>query len=174
MGRNKWPRVAFYGQTPATAQSPLDDLAVFAHGSHNGIVEPAAAWSGSPPFINTPASHVATALGDDQHNPASNAVRQALSAALAVRQQYLETQASAGAEGPRAWIVLGCVVTTSPLFQCHLKPGGEVELLQVGEVDVWGYAPDGSRRRIYIRNEVSLSAFAVDLRQRVAALCSAQ
>jgi len=152
------PWVGFYGEDYVPPVEPLMDLAVFAHGSHVGIVESASAWHGLPPFMNVPASHVVTALGDDKHNPANDAVRQALSASLAVRQECLGTQSVVVNGGPRGWIILACVVTTSPLFQCRLPSNGDLQILRVDELDVWGHAPDGSRNRVFIRNEAFTSA----------------
>lgn len=105
------PWVGFYGEDYVPPAEPLMDLAVFAHGSHDGIIESASAWHGLPPFMNVPASHVVTALGDDKHNPANDAVRQALCAWLAVRQEYLDTQSVVVNGGPRGWIILACLAS---------------------------------------------------------------
>lgn len=162
------PWVALYGDGNRPSQGLLTDFAVYAHGSHNGIVEPAADWAGLSPFTNAPASHVVTALGDDSHNPANDAVRQALSAAHAIRGQYLASQSSIVSDGPRGWIILAAVVTTSPLYQAHLLPDGTIDIQHVDEVDVWGHASDGSQARVYVRNEKSLPVFLEQLSERVA------
>lgn len=162
------PWVSFFGDPPPPASfGQLSDLVVFAHGSHVGLVEPAVTWAGLAPFTNSPASHVVTALGNDSQNPANDAVRQALSAAYAIKGQYLASQSSVVSEGPRGWIIFAVVVTTSPLYQCHLSSNGRVEVQPVDEVDVWGHAADGSRSRVFIRNENSLGPFLDQLRERV-------
>lgn len=162
----KHPWVAFLGDTPAGHRDNLEEWTVFAHGPFVGITEPLAGrWTGHTPFTTSPAaSHVVAAYTKDGQNPAGDAVRQALSCAAAIRQDYLCNQVT-----DRVGIVcLATVVTAAPLLTCHLDATGSVVLDAVDEFDVWGYGSDGLRHRVYVRSERSLPDFAQGLRQRAA------
>lgn len=85
------PWVVFYDKAIAKG-SELGDWVYFAHGPFVGITEPLEeSWIGQPPFdaVRT-ASHLVAAHVKDSHNPASDAVRQVLSAAEGRRNWYLE------------------------------------------------------------------------------------
>jgi hypothetical protein len=157
------PWVGFYGETEGPSVPRLDSIAVFAHGSHVGIVEPVQEWTSRAPFGAPSASHIVTALGKDEQNPANNAVRQALSAAHSIKQRYLETQHDSASNGPRGWIILACVVTTSPLFACRLSEEGSIEVDQVDRIDVWGHGPDGKPNRVFVLTEGELEVFSTGL-----------
>lgn len=157
------PWVGFYGETQGPSEPSLDSIAVFAHGSHVGIVEPAKDWIGNSPFDAPAASHIVTALGKDEQNPANNAVRQALSAAHSVKQSYVKTPYDSVSNGARGWIILAGVVTTSPLFTCRLGEEGSIEVDQVDRIDVWGHGPDGKPYRVFVLTEGELGAFSAGL-----------
>ena len=161
----KYPWVAFFTSPDARRRDDLQEWAVFAHGPFVGITEPLTGlWAGHYPFTSSPAaSHVVAAHNDDK-NPAGDAVRQALSCAAAIRQDYLRNQST-----ERVGLVcLAVVVTVAPLLTCRLDADGSIVLEKVDEFDVWGYAADGGRHRVFVRTERSLSDLADALRLRAA------
>jgi len=160
--KHSW--VAFLTDAPVQSRPNLEEWAVFAHGPFVGVTEPLASrWAGQPPFETSPAaSHVVAAHTADGKNPAGDAVRQALSCAAAIRQDYILNQAT-----QRVGLVcLAAVVTAAPLFTCRLDATGSVILDEVEGFDVWGYGVDGARHRVYVRSERALPDFAEGLLHR--------
>lgn len=166
-GKDK-PWIAFLPDDETTVVASLEEFVVFAHGPFVGLTEPLEElWIGKPPFTQEPvATHVVTGLsGDDRdgsRNPANDAVRQALSLGLALRELYIQRQ---GRER-RAAVIIAVVVTTAPLITCRLGSAGEIELERVETQSVWGYTPAGDRRRVYVVTEDALASFVRDLKQR--------
>ncbi|WP_091379097.1 hypothetical protein [Geodermatophilus sp. DSM 45219] len=122
------PWVAFYDKSIAKG-SELEDWVYFAHGPFLGVTEPLGeSWIGQPPFdaVRT-ASHLVAAHVKDSHNPASDAVRQVLSAAEGRRKWYLERQG----QDRRGCVIVPVVVTGGRLVACHLDAEGEVHLEEV-------------------------------------------
>ncbi|NEM05174.1 hypothetical protein [Geodermatophilus normandii] len=161
----KYPWVAFYTDDSATHVPSLKEWAIIAHGPFNGVIAPIEKlWRGHSPFVPNPvATHVVSAMGKDDHNPAGDAVRQVLSCTSALKQEYLNTQSTS----PRGVVLLAAVVTSAPLFKCRLAGDGSIQLEPTDSFDVWGYDTDGVRHRVFIESESSLHGFAIALRDRV-------
>lgn len=153
------PWVAVHSGREQPRREGLNDWVLSVHGPFNGVTQHLPVlWRGLPPFEENPvASHVLTA--HDGKNPANDAVRQALSAAAALKAEYLKRQQT-------GLVLLAAVITAAPLLTCRLDERGEVHLKDVPQFDVWGYTPDGRRSRVYVRSEDALPQFAEDLRER--------
>jgi hypothetical protein len=129
----------------------------FAHGPFVGITEPLEeAWIGQPPFDAVRiASHLVAAHTKDSHNPASDAVRQVLSAAEGRRKLYLERQG----QDRRGCVILPVVVTGARLVACHLGADGEVRLEEVPAAVVAG-PRSGRPARVFVLTEGAVKPFA--------------
>lgn len=163
----KHPWVAFYSDSLFPPREDLRDWATFAHGPFNGVTQQLPGrWIGREPFTRDDvATHVVAARSDDgadEKNPAGDAIRQVLSAASAIRAQYIDNQV-------RERVGLVCIpviVTEAPLLTCQLSEDGEIALEKVRQFDVWGYDATGVRQRVYVRCENSLALLADQLRMR--------
>lgn len=156
----KDPWVAFYDQSFARA-SRLEDLVYCAHAPSTLITDPLASlWVGSDPFsFDSVASHVVAAHTSETHNPASNAVRQCMSACEAQRLEYIKTQH----DDKRGLIVLPVVVTSAPLVRCRLDDDGAIQLEEVGSFVVWGHGPEDKHRKVFVLTEERVSWFSASL-----------
>jgi hypothetical protein len=120
-------------------------------------------WHGREPFrTDQIATHVVAAFTKDSSNPANNAVRQALSFALALRNDR--------SGGPDTSATMPVVTTTAPLFACRLDGDNQVILEQVDGFDVWGYSGGGSMHRVYVRGELAMERLSETLSERVRSL----
>jgi len=159
---DKYPWVAFYDKSQ-TRLGDLETWFYFAHGPFVGITEPLfELWVGMEPLdITQVATHtVAAHTKQTSLNPANDAVRQVLSAAVSVRQRYLERQSH-----DRVGLVLmPLIVTAAPLVKCMLDSDGQVKLEEVDCFHVWGSTAGGERRRVYVLSESGLPQFAAALK----------
>ncbi len=159
------PWIGFHKEDPSPTRRQIKDWAVFAHAPQVGIIEPLdELWVGDSPFSRRDpvATHVVTAFSGG-NNPAGDAVRQALSCATALREDYVRSQH----DDRRGMVLLATVATAAPLFTCQLDDDGTIRLERTAGIDVWGYDAAGQRRRVYIRSEAALDDFALALRSRV-------
>ena len=111
------------------------------------------------------ATHLVTALGNDSHNPANDAVQQVLSAAASRKQVYLDTQYR-NVHKPRAVIVIAVVVITGPLYECHLSSKGQMDLKPTPSVQLGYRRAEGKDSRVWVLREEALPQFAYDLMHR--------
>jgi hypothetical protein len=155
-GGRDHPWVAFYDKVIAKG-SALEDWVYFAHGPFVSITEPLEeAWIGQPPFDAVRiASHLVAAHTKDSHNPASDAVRQVLSAAEGRRKWYPERQG----QDRRGCVILPVVVTGARLVACHLGADGEVRLEEVPAAVVAG-PRSGRPARVFVLTEGAVKQFA--------------
>lgn len=159
----KHPWVIFYGDDSESSFEDLEKWTVFAYGNDTRMTSGLASiWLGRAPFTESRTADLVVAAHAGTSNPASDAVRQALSAAHHQQQLFLQNQGTAR----QAVLVVAVVITMAPLFACWLDGSGALVLQRVEQADVWGHAKDGSRRRVYIRNEATLQEFAEGLRER--------
>lgn len=151
------PWVAFYDKAFARG-AELEDWVYFAHGPVVGVTGPLAdIWIGHAPFDATRiASHLVAAHGNDSHNPASDAVRQVLSAADARRNRYVERQA----HDRRGCVVVPVVVTGARLVECRLDADGTVGLEEVASAVVAGPRRGEKPARVFVVTESAVSQFA--------------
>jgi hypothetical protein len=104
------------------------------------------------------ATHVVAAFTKESLNPATDAVRQVISAAEAQRRDWLTRQRPTAAV-----FVVAAVVTSAPLLACSITREGELQLSRVDHFAVWGHTAEGKRRRVVIMNEGHLPSFASSL-----------
>ena len=163
-GSSKHPWVAFYTDAPSINDRNLENWLIFAHGPFNGITQSMeSAWPGNPPFTyDKVASHVVAAHTDDSHNPAQDAVRQALSYAAAVQADYIQNQVTRRV----GLACIAAVVTSAQLMSCRLDASGNPHLELVNDFTVWGYGSGGKRNRVYVLSESALPDFAKHLEER--------
>jgi hypothetical protein len=166
----KQPWVAFRGEGPRAAADELQQWFSWAYAPYTPVTERLPnLWIGEEPFTEArPASHVVAAKFGDREkttdgkepNPAHDAVRQVLSAAAAMRKEYLDRQ---GLE-KRGLFVIPVIVTAARLFNCWLDDDAVAQLEPTERIDVWGYGSDGTRARVYVMNEGALAQFGQHLR----------
>lgn len=151
------PWVAFYDKVFARG-SELEDWVYRAHGPFVGVTEPLAdAWIGAPPFDATRIeSHLVAAHTKDSHNPASDAVRQVLSAAEGRWQRYLERQR----QDRRGCVIVPVVVTAGRLVECQLDTDGTVRLEEVPSAVVAGPRRGDKSARVFVVTESAVAQFA--------------
>ena len=164
---NDKPWVAFRDEWKVPPSELFESSFVVKHGSYVGLIEPLAElWKGLPPFLPRYAmTHVVAAeLGSkkpgDGRNTAHDAVRQAMSAANALRSEYLARQSG---HPKRAHLVVATVVTAAPLFSCHLDAAGNVVTRPVESLAVWEPRDDGQPTLVFVLSEKSFPQFARDL-----------
>ncbi len=120
-------------------------------------------WARDPALTtDRVATHVVTALGNDKINPASDAVRQALSFALArsKAERLFQSNLAADDRGIADGLVVPVVVTQAPLFACQLDENGEIAVKPVDQFDVWVWPEHQKRHRVYVRTEASFGEMA--------------
>lgn len=122
-----------------------------------GVIEPLAkAWIGYPPFDATRiASHLVAAHTKDSRNPASDAVRQALSAADGRWKRYLERQG----QDRRGCVIVPVVVTGGRLVECQLDADGVVRLEEVASAVVAGPRRGEKPARVFVVTESAVTQF---------------
>ena len=117
-------------------------------------------WIGQVPFADPAvASHVVAAHTKDKVNPANDAVRQVLSAAQAHRNWYV-----ANKTGQHCTAILPVVAIEAPLVSCRLDDDGNVDLLEVDHMMVWGHAEGETAKPVHVVRESYLPTFAAGLR----------
>ena len=109
--------------------------------------------------------HVATAdlaqgKSGDGRNTSHDALRQAMSGAIALEAEYFERQHSMS---KKAHLVIAAVVTAAPLFTCHLDGDGRVVTEQVEQFAVWEPRRDGRPTMVFVVSENALPQFAKEL-----------
>lgn len=151
------PWVAFYDKAfPVNAE--LEDWVYRAHGPFVGVTQPLEKdWTGRPPF-DAPrvASHLVAAHTKDSRNPASDAVRQVLSAAEGRWQRYIRRQN----QDRRGCVILPVVVTAGRLVDCELDPDGQVRLQEVSSAVVTGLRSGEKSARVFVVSESAVPEFA--------------
>ncbi|WP_460831191.1 hypothetical protein [Nocardioides hungaricus] len=107
------------------------------------------------------ATHVVSALGRESANPASNAVRQVLSFAVARSrlQRFFRSNMASDNRPAATGVVVPVVVTQAPLFACRLGSDDEIEIKPVDRFDVWA-SENNRRRRVYVRGEATFADMA--------------
>lgn len=153
----EYPWVAFYDKVIARG-SALEDWVYQAHGPFVGVTEPLAeSWIGYPPFDATRiASHLVAAHTKDSRNPASDAVRQVLSAADGRWKRYLERQG----QDRRGCVIVPVVVTGGRLVECQLDTDGKVRLKEVASAVVAGPRRGDKPARVFVVTESAVRQFA--------------
>lgn len=161
------PWVAFRDDWRFPRHELFEGSFVFKHGSHVSLTEPLEdLWKGLPPFFPPYTMvHVATAeLGSrksgDGRNTAHDALRQAMSGAIALEAEYLRRQ---GSVSNKAHLGIAAVVTAAPLFTCHLDDDGRVVTEQVEQLAVWEPRRDGRLTMVFVVSENALPQFANEL-----------
>lgn len=152
----KHPWVAFYDRRLTPAKS-LSSWFTFAHGPFTTITDPLLElWKGSPPFDEMRvATHAVAAFAGD-HDPVHDALRQVLSAAGAIRDDYISHQV----ERRVGLVVMPLIVIEAPIVRCSLDQSGAINLQEVDLVHVWANGVSDSPQRVYVLNEGRLAAFA--------------
>lgn len=173
-GDRSKPWVAFFNEVDTNAMA--DDVRSWSAWAHTGqdlvarVVT--ATWQNRPPFTyGLPAAHIVAAhLGKDRpdqeaagSNKANDAVRQVLSAAAAMEATWITREGQPGHAGQ---VMLAAVVTSAPLFTCHLDGSGAVVVAETDQVNVWGWSASGARQRVFVLTEPALDKFADDVRMR--------
>lgn len=158
------PWVAFRDDWSFPQHDLFEGSFIFKHGSYVGLTKPLEdLWKGLPPFSPTyTMAHVATAeLGSrksgDGRNTAHDALRQAMSGAIALQAEYIKSQ---GSMTKKAHLVIAAVVTAAPLFTCHLDDNGHVITEQVEKFAVWEPRRDGRPTLVFVVSESALPQFA--------------
>lgn len=164
---NDKPWVAFLDDWQFPPHELFEGSFVFKHGSYVGLTEPLEdLWKERPPFFPLHTMvHVATAeLGSRQsgggRNTAHDALRQAMSGAIALEAEYLSRQ---GPGSKKAHLVIAAVVTAAPLFTCHLDDDGCVVTESVEQLAVWEPRRDGRPTMVFVVSETALPKFASEL-----------
>ena len=157
-----YPWVAFYDKVIARG-SALEDWVYQAHGPFVGVTEPLAeAWIGYPPFDATRiASHLVAAHSKDSRNPASDAVRQVLSAAHGRWERYLERQG----QDRRGCVIVPVVATGGRLVECRLGTDGKMQLEEIASAVVAGPRRGERPARIFVLTESAVTQFAHSIMQ---------
>lgn len=156
----QYPWLAFYNDRSHQQPSDLNSWFTFAHGPFTTITEPLYdLWKSQPPLdTNQVATHLTAAFTKPEgRDTVHDALRQVLSAATALREDYIVHQASRR-EG---LVIMPVVVTEAPLVRCSLNDNGQIDLADANLVQVWAYTTDGSRHRVYVLSEAALSKFAI-------------
>lgn len=156
--------VGFYDRT-VTRMRELDDCVYFQHARHSDVLSGMAAlWFGQRPFdFAQVATHVVAAHTKDRVNPASDAVRQVISATEARRKLYIDRQTITSS----GLILVPVVVTGAPLVACHVEDSDGLDLKKVERLTVWGHTPDGQRKQVHVVHESAVASFASDLAELV-------
>lgn len=161
------PWVVFYDQDFGDA-GDLEEWVYRAHGPFVGVTAPLTeAWNGQPPFdVERVGSHLVAAHTKDSINPASDAVRQVLSAAEGRWQRYVRRQNT----DRRGCVILPVLVTAGRIVACQLDDDGEVRLEEVSSAVVVGARRDERPAKVYVLTDRAVSQFAqsiVELTARV-------
>jgi hypothetical protein len=102
------------------------------------------------------ASHLVATHSKDSRNPASDAVRQVLSAAEGRRQRYVERQG----QDRRGCVIVPVVVTGGRLVACQLDAEGNVGLEEVPSAVVAGPRRGEKPARVFVLNEDAIAGFS--------------
>lgn len=161
------PWVAFRDDWRFPVDVLFEGSFVFKHGPFVGLTEPFNdLWKGLPPFFPShPMAHISTAdLGGSKYgegrNTAHDAIRQAMSGATGLHDDYLKRQ---GPTSKRAQLAVAVVVSAAPLFACHLSVDGRVITEQVDRLAVWEPRRDGRPTMVFVMSEQILPEFAQEL-----------
>lgn len=152
----KYLWVAFYDRFLDRARS-LNSWFTFAHGPFTAVTDPLLElWDGMPPFDEMQVATHATAAFSGDNDPIHDTLRQVLSAAGAVRDDYIRHQV----ERRVGLVVMPIVVVEAPILRCFLDESGAVSLEEVDLVHIWVRGLSGSPQRVYVLKESRLPTFA--------------
>ncbi|QHC65657.1 hypothetical protein GSU68_03050 [Rathayibacter sp. VKM Ac-2759] len=151
-----------FSDEDVTMGSTIEDWAYFSHGSFVGITEPLTKdWSDQPPFHDRRvASHVVAMGAKDSHNPASDAVRQVLSAAEGRKTRYTERHF----QDRRGCVIIPVIVIGGRLVEARLSSIGDIELTEVASAVVAGPRRGDKPAHVFVVTETEVTEFAQSFR----------